>query len=39
VLWSAFGPWATFAYGAVAALAAAALMLLGRGHVRRALAG
>ena len=39
VLWSAVGPWATFAYGAAAALAAAALMLLGRGRVRRALAG
>jgi MFS family permease len=38
VLWSAVGPWATFAYGAVAAVAAAALMLLGRGRVRRALA-
>jgi len=39
VLWSAVGPWATFAYGAAAALAAAALMLLGRGKVRRSLAG
>jgi len=38
VLWSAVGPWATFAFGAAAALAAAALMLLGRGKVRRALA-
>ncbi len=38
VLWSAVGPWATFAYGAAAAAAAAALMLLGRGKVRRALA-
>jgi MFS family permease len=37
-LWSAVGPWATFAFGAAAALAAAALMLLGRGKVRRALA-
>ncbi|HEY5388585.1 MAG TPA: MFS transporter, partial [Thermoleophilia bacterium] len=37
-LWSAVGPWATFAFGAAAALAAAALMLLGRGRVRRALA-
>jgi MFS family permease len=36
-LWSAFGPWATFAYGAAAAAAAAALMLFGRGKVRRAL--
>jgi predicted MFS family arabinose efflux permease len=39
VLWSAVGPWATFAYGAAAAVAAAALMLLGRGRVRRSLAG
>jgi MFS family permease len=39
VLWSAVGPWATFAYGATAAVAAAALMLLGRGKVRRSLAG
>jgi len=38
VLWSAVGPWATFAFGAAAALAAAALMLLGRDKVRRALA-
>ena len=37
VLWSAAGPWATFAFGAAAALAAATLMLLGRGSVRRAL--
>ena len=37
-LWSAVGPWATFAYGAAAALAAAALMLAGQGKVRRALA-
>lgn len=37
-LWSAVGPWATFAYGAAAALAAAVLVLLGRGKVRRALA-
>jgi MFS family permease len=36
-LWSAVGPWATFAFGAAAALAAAALMLLGRGKVSRAL--
>ena len=39
VLWSAVGPWATFAYGAAAGLAAAVLMLLGRGKVRRSLAG
>jgi MFS family permease len=39
VLWSAVGPWATFAWGASAAVAAAALMLLGRGRVRRSLAG
>jgi len=39
VLWSAWGPWATFAYGAAVALAAAALMLLGRGRVRAELAG
>jgi MFS family permease len=38
LLWSAAGPWATFAFGAAAAVAAAALMLLGRGKVRRALA-
>ena len=38
LLWSAVGPWATFVFGAAAALAAAALMLLGRGKVRRALA-
>jgi MFS family permease len=38
LLWSAWGPWATFAYGAAAALAAAALMLTGRGRVRAALA-
>jgi MFS family permease len=36
-LWSAVGPWATFAFGAAAARAAAALMLLGRGKVSRAL--
>ena len=35
LLWSAVGPWATFAFGAAAALAAAALMLLGHGRVRR----
>ena len=39
LLWSTAGPWATFVFGAAAALAAAALMLLGRGKVRRALAG
>jgi len=38
LLWSAVGPWATFAFGAAAALAAGALMLLGHGSVRRALA-
>jgi MFS family permease len=38
LLWSAYGPWATFAYGAAAALLAAALMLAGRGPVSRALA-
>ena len=37
LLWSAVGSWATFAYGAAAAVAAAALMLLGHGRVRRAL--
>ena len=37
LLWSAYGAWATFAYGAAAALLAALLMLLGRGRVRRAL--
>jgi len=37
LLWSAVGPWATFAFGAAAAIAAAALMLFGRGRVRRAL--
>lgn len=37
-LWSAAGPWATFAFGAAAAVAAAALMLIGRGRVRRSLA-
>ncbi len=39
LLWSAWGPWATFAYGAAVALAAVALMLLGRGQVRAELAG
>ena len=38
VLWSAAGPWATFALGAACALAAAVLMTLGRGAVRRSLA-
>src|SRR5450759_1090093 len=38
LLWSSVGPWATFAFGAAAARAAAALMLFGRGKVRRALA-
>jgi MFS family permease len=38
LLWSAYGAWATFVYGAAAALAAAALMLAGRGRVHRALA-
>ncbi|MCX6373268.1 MAG: MFS transporter [Actinobacteria bacterium] len=38
LLWSTVGPWATFAFGAAAAVAAAGLMLLGRGKVRRALA-
>jgi MFS family permease len=37
VLWSVVGPWATFAYGVAAALAAAALILAGRGRVRRSL--
>jgi MFS family permease len=39
LLWTAWGPWATFAYGAVAALVAAVLMLAGRGRVRAELAG
>ena len=39
LLWTAWGPWATFAYGAAVALVAAALMLLGRGRVRAELAG
>jgi MFS family permease len=38
LLWTAWGPWATFAYGAAVALVAAALMLLGRGRVRAELA-
>jgi MFS family permease len=37
LLWSAVGPGATFAFGAAAALVAAAVMLLGRDKVRRAL--
>ena len=37
LLWSAVGPSATFAFGAAAALVAAAVMLLGRDKVRRAL--
>ena len=37
MLWSAVGPGATFAFGSAAALVAAAVMLLGRGKVRRAL--
>jgi MFS family permease len=36
-LWSAVGPWATFVYGAAFAAVAAALMLAGRGPVRRSL--
>jgi MFS family permease len=36
-LWSAVGPWATFTFGAAAALAAAALMLSGRRRVRETL--
>ena len=38
VLWSAVGPWATFTYGAAAAVVAAAVMLLGRRRVSQALA-
>jgi MFS family permease len=38
LLWTAFGAWATFVYGAAAGLAAAALMLLGRDRVGKALA-
>jgi MFS family permease len=38
-LWSAVGPWATFLFGAAAAVTAAAVMLAGSGRVRRALAG
>ena len=37
LLWTAFGAWATFAYGAATALVAAALMLTGHSRVRRAL--
>jgi MFS family permease len=36
LLWSAWGPWATFSYGAAAALVAAALMIAGRRRVRGA---
>lgn len=39
LLWSAVGPWATFAFGAAAAVVAATLMLFGRGRVRRVLSG
>ena len=38
VLWTAVGPWATFAFGAVCALAAAAVLAAGRGRVRDSLA-
>jgi len=38
VLWSAIGPWATFAFGAVCALAAAAVLAAGRRPVRESLA-
>jgi MFS family permease len=38
LLWSAVGPWATFGFGAAVALVASALMLLGRGRVKNALA-
>ncbi len=38
VLWSAVGPWATFAFGAVCALAAAAVLAAGRRPVRESLA-
>lgn len=37
LLWSAYGAWATFAYGAVAAVLAALMMLAGHARVRRAL--
>jgi MFS family permease len=37
LLWSAYGSWATFAFGAVLAVVAATLMLAGSGRVRRAL--
>ncbi len=37
LLWSAYGSWATFVFGAVLAVVAAALMLAGSGRVRRAL--
>jgi len=38
VLWSAVGPWATFAFGALCALAAAAVLAVGRRPVRESLA-
>jgi MFS family permease len=38
LLWTVYGAWATFAYGAASALLAAALMLGGRSRVRQALA-
>lgn len=38
VLWSAVGPWATFAFGAACALAAAAVLAAGRRPVRESLA-
>ena len=37
VLWTAAGPWATFAFGAVCALAAAAVLAAGRRRVRASL--
>ena len=37
VLWSAVGPWATFAFGAACALAAAAVLAAGRGRCATAL--
>lgn len=38
VLWSAVGPWATFAFGAACALGAAGVLLVGRRPVRASLA-
>jgi MFS family permease len=38
VLWTAAGPWATFAFGAVCALAAAVVLAAGRRPVRESLA-